>query len=354
MDKNQMDNEIQRRIRCWEDFWVEDGRGKTRLVITCAEGAPAWVWPHPGLETERVEFAWQKYRLQMEHLNAWRDDSVPCLCLNTGTEIWAEALGCGVHRPGTTMPMAIPFIRSAREAAAVRVPRLEDSTLARWFEMAETLRARAGDGILFRLPDMQSPMDVVAQMWDKTDLFAAMMEEPEAVKELAAKTRDLIASFCDLFFKLHGTAFIAHHPAYHMPSGVTFSVDEVGSVSPEMFDEFFLGELDWFSERYGGMGIHCCANAEHQWANFAKVRGLRLMNFGNKLGYIQRAHSFFAGKCALWNTENNRPVPAGEFCELPPGIPENSRYVAHLQTGTVDAAKRLSEEFFRGVAIDRR
>jgi hypothetical protein len=71
------------------------------------------------------------------------------------------------------------------------------------------------------------------------------------------------------------------------------------------------------------------------------------MNFGNKLGYIQRAYSFFTEKCALWNNENNRRVPAGEFCELPPGIPENCRHVANLHVETVERAKRLSEIFHK-------
>jgi len=343
-------NAIHNRIQRWEDFWVNNGRGKKRLVITCNEDAPKWVWPHPDQIGARLEYAWQNYSLHMKRLEQWRDDAVPCLCIGTGTEIWAEALGCKVHRPGTTMPMAVPFVRTVKEAAAVRVPRLEDSTLAWWFEKMETLRERAGKEALLRLPDMQSPMSVAAQIWDKSEFFAAMVEEPGAVRELALKARELIANFCDAFFKLNGgKGFVAHHPAYYMPSGVTFSEDEVGSVSPAMFDEFFLGDLDWFSERHGGMGIHCCAGAEHQWANFAKVKNLRLMNFGNKPGYVQRAFSFFADTCALWNNENNRPVPAREFHELPRGIPGNCRYVANLHAETVEDAKRLSDEFFRVV-----
>ncbi|MCL1887776.1 MAG: hypothetical protein FWF96_02760 [Kiritimatiellaeota bacterium] len=337
--------EIERRKKRWEDFWVEDGAGKRMLVITCQEGAPNWVRPHPGLRDARMEFAWRMYNHQMEHLETWRDDNVPCLHLFSGTEIWAEALGCAVHRPDDTMPMAVPFVRSAREAAAVKVPRLEDSTLWMFFEMADALRARAGKDALLRIPDMQSPMDVVAQIWDKTDLFAAMIEEPGAVKELARKAQALIAGFYDLFFARYGKAFVAHHPGYYMPSGITFSVDEVGSVSREMFDEYFLGELDWFSERYGGMGIHCCATAEHQWDNFAKVKGLRLMNFGQQPDYIRRAYRHFAGTCALWNNEHNKPPPA-VLEDMPPGIPKNCRYVTNLIVASIDDAKRQSEAFF--------
>jgi hypothetical protein len=39
-----------------------------------------------------------------------------------------------------------------------------------------------------------------------------------------------------------------------MPKGITLSEDEVGSVSSEMFQKFFLPELQDLSARYGGLG----------------------------------------------------------------------------------------------------
>ena len=98
-----------------------------------------------------------------------------------------------------------------------------------------------------------------------------MVEEPEAVKELCCKTHELLTSFLDEWFRRYGKTFIAHHPDYYMPYGVTLSEDEAGSVSPEMFEEFFLPHLTALSERYGQIGIHCCANAMHQWENFKKI-----------------------------------------------------------------------------------
>ena len=51
----------------------------------------------------------------------------------------------------------------------------------------------------------------------------------------------------------------------------------IGS-DPEMFRTFFLPGLTKLSKRYNGIGIHCCAQARHQWENFARIPGLMLMN----------------------------------------------------------------------------
>jgi hypothetical protein len=147
----------------------------------------------------------------------------------------------------------------------VKVPELSSSSLANIFEMSDELHRRTGPNSLMRLPDdIQSPMNIAALIWDKSDFYVALMETPEAVRELADKVRTLLTAFLDEWFRRYGTAFIAHYPFYYMERGVTLSEDEIGAVNPDTFDEFFLPELTYLSERYGGIGIHCCANARHQ------------------------------------------------------------------------------------------
>ena len=94
----------------------------------------------------------------------------------------------------------------------------------------------------------------------------------------SAKVRALLVSFLDEWFKRYGTTFIAHYPDYVMHGGITMSVDEVGALNPEMFQEFFRDELVLLAEHFGGLGIHCCADARHQWGNFRELPGLKVMN----------------------------------------------------------------------------
>ena len=66
-----------------------------------------------------------------------------------------------------------------------------------------------------------------------------MYENPDTVKELSLKIQHFIMTFMDLWKQYVGKALIAHHPAYYMSDGISFSVDEIGNVNPEMFETFF-------------------------------------------------------------------------------------------------------------------
>lgn len=234
------------------------------------------LWPE--LKKERIEWQWVKYNRMMEKLDWLECDTIPHFDSLTGTEIFAEAFGCKVYRKDGHMPFALPLLKNASEVSRLKVPELSSSSLALLFEIADELKKRAGPDALFRLPDIQSPMDIAALIWDKSDFYIAMIDEPEAVKELAQKVYSLLSAFADEWFNRYGTAFIAHHPEYYMPEGITLSEDEIGIINPEMFNEFYLPELTKLSQRYNGIGIHCCANAKHQWNNLLKIPGLRVLN----------------------------------------------------------------------------
>lgn len=344
-----MQSEIQRRKNRWADFYIPDGnRQKFMIRIMCSQPTPPPYAPMgPQFYNERTEWAWNYYQYELEKHALYRDDTIPHCRLVEGTEFWAEAFGCKVYRAEDQMPMAIPYIHTAQEAAKLKTPRIEDSpSILSVFRRADEMRKRGGKEATLGLPDMQTPMDIVAQIWDKTDLFVAMIEEPEAVLELADKVKQLLFAFCDEFAARYGNGVIAHYPDYYMPQGFTFSADEVGNVSAEMFEQFFLNEIIELSDRYGGIGIHCCANSEHQWENFAKIPNLRLINLHQPKDVIRRAYEFFSRKTAQWNRHFVNALP-NEVCNYEPEwFPAGTRVVIADFVDTVDEAKRLSDLYF--------
>ena len=274
---------IQDRLARWHSF-VEGGNSLPFLFHmnfplpeeeAKLPAAPS-LWPNK--RKERIEHAWACYELMCRKAELVNDDRVPFLSNLTGTEIFAEAFGCRVHRPDDTNPFALPFVHAATEADALEPPELSTSSLAYLFDIADELHGRGGPGSVMKPVDIQSPMDIVALIWDKADLFMAMIETPEAVKQLAEKVRVLLVAFFEEWFSRYGTVLVSHYPDYVMHGGITMSVDEVGAVSEDMFREFFRDELVAISERFGGLGIHCCADARHQWGNFRDVPGLKVMN----------------------------------------------------------------------------
>lgn len=335
--------EVEGRKARWRSFM--DARGPAFLFIVRLEGDPVGqisrFWP--GREDELVESSWAIYQRQLERASWLHDDNLPRLSCVTGTEIFAEAMGCEVHRPDHTMPFALPKVETPAEADKLTVPRLEDSTLMRFFGIADELRRRAGPDALLSLVDVQSPMDIAALVWSKTDMMMAMFDAPDAVKSLAAKIRGLMTDFFDEWFRRYGREYVAHCPDYLMTGGLTLSEDEVGAVSAEMFEEFFLDELAFLSNRYGGLGMHCCADSRHQWAMFKKIPGLRLLNLcappkSDRVGYTKDAVEFFKAHCA----QMHGPTPAtGPVETWPSQLPAGARFVFDVPAKTKEEAIEL-------------
>jgi len=78
----------------------------------------AWPW----LKAERIEAAWQSYNAMLEQSEWLDDDLVPYMPVSTGTEIFAEALGCAVYRPDDNNPFAIPFVHTPAMPNVSRSP----------------------------------------------------------------------------------------------------------------------------------------------------------------------------------------------------------------------------------------
>jgi hypothetical protein len=300
-----IDSRITERKQRWLDFYDLSRPHRNLIRVQDYSTLGHNPWPRPDCVEARIEWAWRKYNLQMDQLDWLPDDTLPCLEVYTGTEIFAQAFGCHVYYPDDNMPFALPLVHSAQEADALPVPSLDTPPLIDLFRIADELHRRAGQEALLRLVDVQSPMDIAALIWDKLSFYPAMAEAPEAVHLLSHKVHTLLTAFFDEWFARYGKEFIAHYPDYYMPFGLSLSEDEVGAVSGRMFEQFFLPELVALSDRYGALGMHCCANARHQWAHFKKIPNLRLLNLIQSGPIIRQSLDFFAGHVAQW------PIPQG-------------------------------------------
>ena len=79
-----------------------------------------------------------------------------------------------------------------------------------------------------------------------------------------------------------------------MPQGITLSEDEIGAVSADLFAEFFRPQLESLAARYGGLGLHCCANARHQWPHLRDLQGLRVLNICRPRAVALAAYDYFS------------------------------------------------------------
>lgn len=330
--------DIAARKQRWMDLLNMNSPVNRVLVVDCAEGMPQRPMLWWEKEAERMEWSYLRYQRMLENLDLIDDHAIPHLNMITGTEIFAEAFGCKVHKPSDNTPFALPMVHTVEEAEQVCVPRLEDTKLMRLFEMGAKLRQRAGQDVLLSLPDIQTPCGIAALIWEKSEFFIAMMEEPEAVLALSAKVRELLFAFLDLWKKTFGPETIAHYPDYYMPEGITLSEDEIGAISPALFEAFFADDLRLIAERYGAIGIHCCAHSKHQWTNFAKVPNLRMINLHLPIHEKHESMEVFRDLCAQMPWE-------GEYDPLDIPNAERMHVAKFPYAPTMEDAHRLTERF---------
>lgn len=339
---------LQQRKERWREFYDWDKPAQHLFVIEYSPDIKEKPLPSPDKFPERIEWAWRHYNWLVERMEWLRDDTIPYLHVHTGTETFAEAFGCKVHRPSDSQPFALPMIHDVAEISKIKVPKLESTPLCKLFDMADRLKEKAGKDAVLKMPDIQSPMDISALILEKSNFLMRLLDAPEAIKELAEKVRELQTEFLDAWFTRYGSNYVAHHPNYYMEKGVTLSEDEIGCVNPQMFEDYFLDELVDLSRRYGGIGIHCCADSKHQWENFKKVPGLKLLNLSQPYEVLKSAYEFFSTHTA----QMHRYGGEGHPWTWPEQYPQGSRVVMIVEANSRDEAKECSEKLWLACGRD--
>jgi hypothetical protein len=233
--------------------------------------------------SELAESVLENYRRRVEFLEAVSDDGVPYARVNTATHLYAAAFGCRVHLFGDSNPCALPLVRSAAEADRIELPDVWKSRmLGRVFDMAHEVRRRLGPDAPIGPPDVQTGFDTACLIWNKEDLYTAMgdQEGRAAVKRLAAKCAAFLSDFLAAYRREFGGTSPCHCPDVWSPPdlGPWVSNDECGALSTAMAEEFCMPELLELSRRFGSLGMHCCASAEHQFDSWKKIPGFYALN----------------------------------------------------------------------------
>lgn len=254
-----------------------------------------------GSVEDRAQMAKKRFLFDRECMETIGDNRVPMLHCWSGTEVFAAAYGCRVHRPQDSNPFALPAVSAADEADKLKEPDIFAGSLGEVFALADRLAELCGDEYPVRICDVQSPFDVAALIWKKEAFFLALVESPEAVHRLLKKVTKTMTEFIKAFRDRYREVCLVHHPDLWMPpeSGICLSEDDVGSISPECFEEFCLPYLKQLSEEFGGISMHSCAKSQYQWDGFLKLPGLRYLNLSHPPTDLGLSIEKFSGKAVL-------------------------------------------------------
>jgi len=175
-----------------------------------------------------------QYEARVAYHEALGDDAVPYVNLTTNTGVFAAAFGCPMHEYAAATPAAArPVVTTAAEAEALGEPSLEAPTLARIFAMAERMRRELGDVVPISVPDIQSPFDIAALIWNKEDFFVALHTDPDAAKRLIDRCTRLLTRFLVEYKARVGNVNMCHCPNAWAPPdlGIWLSEDEAATYS---------------------------------------------------------------------------------------------------------------------------
>ncbi len=229
-----------------------------------------------------LSLAVEDYRRQIDYLEILDDDAVPFVgATHTNTGVFASAFGCPIHRYQEDTPAAaLPIVETPQAADRLAFPGLNSPILERIFEFARLIRREIGPDVPISVPDIQSPFDIAALVWKKEELLVTLVEAPEAVLRLTEKCYHLLMNFWTAFRREIGNVNFHHCPVIWAPPemGVSLSEDEAGALSNAMFEQFCLPWLVKISEAWGGLSMHCCAAADHQYPLFRRIPNLRALN----------------------------------------------------------------------------
>lgn len=339
-----MEQHLERKLQRQLDLFSQPSGEETKALfyffLPQTDKTPVRPELRPENKLQRIDWAKRKYEYEMEISRVLDDDYIPCLDVNTSTAIFPEAFGAKVHYPKGNNPFGLHFLSTPEQSRALQVPKLEDSTLMRYFDIADELYRFGGKDAILRVPDIQDPIGIAGILWDKAELLYTMLEDPECVFDLTDKIYTLLTAFLDEWFHRYGTRFGGHYPYYVMDGGISVSVDEVGLVSPELFRQFFADNLNKISDRYGGIGIHCCALSEHQFENFSKIRGLKLMNIYRPGPQRKRAYEIFKDICVQCHGDFAGGTPIYIGPEEDGMVPNGSRVIYREPVASLDEARK--------------
>lgn len=291
----------------------------------------------------RVNLIEREYERECRFHEAVGDDSVPFANLHTGTGIFAAAFGCPIVEFEGSNPASQPIVHTAAEADALSEPDPWSSPLGRHLELVAAVRDRLGADIPVSGPDMQSPLGLAAQIWEKAEFMSALIEEPEIAREIIRKCHNLVKNYLIELRKIAPNMNAIHCPRIWGPAelGASVSEDEVGAISRAMYEEFGLRCLIDLSETFGGLYMHCCASADHQYPAFQKIPNLRGLNRVYQSPGAKPALDAFGGRTVHmeWGTletfrsllDFDAPGVRFAFCYSPTSIDDAKRTLEVLR-----------------------
>ncbi len=251
----------------WDAFWSMDAIDRPCMSIF----APKLTGEEIQLpELKSIEDKWMnpEYQLALvlRHLegNCLCGDAVPCSRnLMAGT-----TTGCGeflhFHEGGISIR---PSMKTITEPLNWH-PGLLDTWRFKVDAIYNRLLDKAPEHFIVSTPGQYPHLDLLSMLRGNEEIMLDLIMNPEQVKARLHEMRKLATEneehFCKLIEKRQGNVgYVSWTGIWSRQIFFCAQADAAASISPAMFEEFVLPELDIQGERYGQLHYHTCGYKQH-------------------------------------------------------------------------------------------
>ena len=194
----------------------------------------------------------------------------------------ASAFGGEYEWPGDEAPVVKPIYKSIHDVPELIPLDLNQVPIMRHtLEIIEYFLDQTKGRVPISWSDMQSPLNVAAELMDTSGFFIAFCEDPAKVKEMLAPFSDVVIEFTRKQSDLIGDALA--RPGHGFASsragtGIGMSDDMMVMISSKMYEDFCVDNNAKIGEAFGGAVIHSCGNWEKWIEAVKKIPNLKMID----------------------------------------------------------------------------
>jgi hypothetical protein len=192
------------------------------------------------------------------------------------------AYGAEYRWDGDLAPATEAPFRSVEEALSHEPKAIAETPVGKHIlDMIDYFLEKTGGKVPLCLSDVQSPLDASAALVDTASFYMAIMDKPEAVKELLDRVTDLSLDFYRKQARMIGANLVL--PGHGFASwrgftGLGFSDDNSIMLSPEDHRDICGPSMIRFGRDFGGFAFHSCGNWSAKTETVKSLEGLKMVD----------------------------------------------------------------------------
>lgn len=255
----------------------------------------------------------ENVRYQIECLKASAEvgyvlDNCPAFnMIHFGTGPLATAFGAEMILREGLQPAFEPVVHTHEEAMRLKKPDLfKDGLCPQILERIQYYNEATQGKIILTPCDAAGPWSIATSIWHYEDILEAIYTAPQAVHSLLDMVTECLIEWWNIQEAYIGRWGRAHSSySVFSPRGVMIGDDCLVTVSPQIWEEFFMPYNNRLSREYGNfITYHCCMRYDTHFESIIKTDGFagfdatpEYNDFEKIASALEKVHGIWTRSC---------------------------------------------------------